>query len=64
MKDGTCPKCSSTDVRVTTVINTKMVPYAREFNMYICTTCGYFEQYVADLGKLAAVAQQWSSVSP
>jgi hypothetical protein len=41
-----------------------MVPYAREFNMYICPACGYFEQYVADLGKLAAVAQQWSSVSP
>jgi predicted nucleic-acid-binding Zn-ribbon protein len=63
MKDGTCPKCASTDVRVTTVVNTKMVPYAREFNMYICTACGYFEQYVADLAKLASVAEQWSPVS-
>lgn len=63
MKSGTCPKCSSTDVRVTTVINTKMVPFVREFDMYICTACGYFEQYVADPGKLAAVAQKWPPVS-
>jgi len=63
VKSGTCPKCSSTDVRVTTVVNTKLVPFVREFNMYICTACGYFEQYVADTGKLAAVAQEWSPVS-
>ncbi|MGI8796309.1 MAG: hypothetical protein ACR2IR_07000 [Acidimicrobiia bacterium] len=59
MKDGTCPKCSSTDVRVATVINTELMPSAYEFDTYLCTACGYFEHYVADPAKLAEVAQAW-----
>ncbi|MGC9397154.1 MAG: hypothetical protein ACP5J4_20105, partial [Anaerolineae bacterium] len=31
---------------------------------YICTTCGYFENYIADPGKLTAVAKNWQKVSP
>lgn len=63
MKDGTCPRCSSTDVRITTVVNTGMVPSVRQFDMYLCTACGYFEHYVADPAKLAAIAATWPSVS-
>ncbi|MGQ0803998.1 MAG: hypothetical protein ACT4PI_09070 [Actinomycetota bacterium] len=63
MKDGTCPKCSSTDVRVTTVINTELLTSAYEFDTYFCRACGYFEHYAADLAKLAEAATTWPSVS-
>jgi hypothetical protein len=29
---------------------------------YVCTTCGYFESYIADQGKLNEVAQKWEKV--
>lgn len=29
---------------------------------YVCTTCGYFEQYIDDPAKLAEVAQTWDRV--
>ena len=63
MKDGTCPKCSSTDVRITPIINTVMVPSVRQFDTYLCTACGYFEHYVTDPVKLADIAANWPSVS-
>lgn len=64
MRSGTCPKCKATDVRTTTVIHTAMVPSAREFDLYVCAACGYFEHYVADPAKLSAAAAKWPSVSP
>lgn len=63
MKDGNCPKCASTDVRITTVINTELVTSAYEFDTYLCTACGYFEHYVADPAKIAGVAATWPSAS-
>jgi hypothetical protein len=29
---------------------------------YVCTTCGYFETYIAEQGKLNEVAQKWEKV--
>jgi hypothetical protein len=29
---------------------------------YICSTCGYFEIYIADQKKLNDVAQKWEKV--
>ena len=63
MKSGTCPKCQSTDVRITTIINQEMVPSAYQFDTYVCTACGYFEHYVADPTKLAKAAATWPSAS-
>jgi hypothetical protein len=31
---------------------------------YLCTTCGYFENYVTDAKRLAEAAQQWPKVPP
>jgi len=76
MKSGTCPKCQSTDVRMTqdgfswpkakagVHLKTEMVVQASPMNTYVCTACGYFEHYVADPGKLAEVAQLWRPASP
>jgi len=62
MRSGTRPKCQSTDVRITTLIQ-EMVPSAYQFDTYVCTACGYFEHYVADPTKLAKAAAKWPSVS-
>ncbi|MGH8985512.1 MAG: hypothetical protein ACRDY6_16765 [Acidimicrobiia bacterium] len=62
MRSGTCPKCQSTDVRITTVINQEMVP-SYQFDTYVCTARGYFEHYVADPTKLAKAVAKWPSVS-
>jgi len=63
VKSGSCPKCPSTDVRVTTVVNTELMTGAYEFDAYLCPACGYVEHYVADPAKLADVAASWPSVS-
>ena len=63
MKDGTCPKCSSTDVRITKVINTELMTGAYEFNAYLCPACGYLEHYVADPATLAGTVAAWPKAS-
>ena len=74
MKDGTCPKCNSTTVYtkrkgmsygdggVHVYISSQMVSRAVQVDHYLCTTCGYFEAYVEDKDKLAAVAKDWKKV--
>ena len=72
MKDGTCPKCSSTDVRTAerrsdfswsgAASGVILGPSYSEVDTYLCIACGYFEHY-ADPAKLAAVAQKWPPVS-
>lgn len=63
MKNGTCPKCNSSDVY--------FKPYALDkvtldgkgvaYTDYICTECGYFETYITDkdvLGKISIRAEK------
>ena len=33
-----------------------------EIDRYHCMTCGYFERYITDRGKLDEVAQKWEKV--
>lgn len=57
MKNGTCPKCSSSNIyfkpyaldKVT--LDGKGVEYAN----YVCTDCGYFETYITDRDALAKI---------
>lgn len=57
MKNGTCPKCSSSNIyfkpyaldKVT--LDGKGVDYAD----YVCTDCGYFETYITDRDALARI---------
>jgi predicted nucleic-acid-binding Zn-ribbon protein len=72
MKSGRCPKCRSTDVRVgppgTTLLN-DMNMFSISFwsnttaERYVCTACGYMEQYVADPADRRKIAAKWPGVS-
>jgi predicted nucleic-acid-binding Zn-ribbon protein len=54
MKNGTCPKCNSTNVYfqdyelVQVLVNGKKV----EYRGYVCTDCGYCETYITDKDTL------------
>ena len=75
MKDGTCSKCNATEVRTTredfgysqggasVYLTTSMMTSGTPVDTYLCTSCGYWERYVADPSKLAEVAQKWPKVS-
>lgn len=68
MKNGTCPKCNSNTVYIKrkgmsfgdggvhVYIPSQLASRPVPVDNYLCTTCGYFESYVADKAKLEAVA--------
>lgn len=71
MRSGTCMRCgsktvysktngvnSSGGIYVYTGAITRVVPFVT----FMCSTCGYFENYVADARKLEEVAQKWDRV--
>ena len=71
MKSGTCPKCSSTeiytkrngiqsDIAFRFAYLALRAPY---LDAYICMSCGYFEQYIADVAELHDdIKQDWKKV--
>jgi hypothetical protein len=75
MKNGQCPKCNSTTIhsqpqgiyyyQITALhlgnTGSMMIPNATVVS-YLCTTCGYFENYIADQKILAQVAAKWQKV--
>ena len=75
MKDGICPKCNATEVRATrddfsyqsggssVFLAVSMMTSGTPVDTYLCTSCGFWERYVADPAKLAQVAQKWPKVS-
>jgi predicted nucleic-acid-binding Zn-ribbon protein len=67
MKDGTCPKCGSTDIRVkrdglasygAVYLPIGMFGQAR-MDVYVCMNCGYVESYVSDSYNLRRIAEKW-----
>ena len=70
MKDGKCPKCNATTVYTRTKgirfgngglyvdISSEFVSRSvKEVDYYICISCGYFETYLVDPGRLQAIAK-------
>lgn len=76
MKTGICPKCGSLNVfmqqggmelgrsSMGVYVRTAMMTAPSAINSYICTDCGYFENYIADADKLGDVALKWKPVIP
>jgi hypothetical protein len=72
MKNGQCPKCNSETVysqaggiffyNIDLHVRTGSLDRAVPFVSYICTTCGYFENFGTNQGKLAVVARTWQKV--
>jgi hypothetical protein len=73
MKNGTCPRCSSATVyarpnglgfgNISSVFiygGKRSMPSSTK--AYVCTTCGFFEVYLADTGALAELTQSWQKV--
>ena len=74
MRSGFCPKCKTPTVyrkwdgiyqgtaRVY-VVTGNWINHPSHVDCYICTRCGYFEQYVAaDAEKMAEVTNNWEKV--
>ena len=77
MRNGICPKCGTATVyskvegikyvagkRGVVLIHTSRITMPSPAIAYVCTTCGYFENYIADQRKLSEVAENWQQVSP
>ena len=75
MKNGKCVKCGSSTVyslangvvpggRVREYIQFDGMYSAADVLSFLCTTCGYYENYVTDAKKLSAVANKWPQVPP
>lgn len=63
MKNGTCLKCSSSNVSFKPYALDKVTVDGRgvEYVDYVCTDCGYFETYITDkdaLGKISKRAEK------
>lgn len=71
MKNGICPKCGSETVhskpdglkyavaKGVVWVHTGMMTVASPAVSYVCVSCGYFENYIVDPGKLSEVAKNW-----
>ncbi len=75
MKTGICPKCTSTEVFSGAGIALKKGPFGSNaipigltsiaaLDNYVCTSCGYVESYISDLGKLNTISRKWDNVEP
>lgn len=72
MKDGVCPKCASSEIRIPPpqegfiyMEKTLSVPQWKPLpgvQVYICIQCGYFEEYLENLERLAYLAVHWNRV--
>ncbi len=73
MKTGICPKCTSSGVFSGAGIALKKGPFGSNaipitltsiaaLDNYVCTSCGYVESYISDLGKLTEISRKWDTV--
>lgn len=73
MRNGICPKCNAATVYSKKkgagfegglYIYTSAMTMSSQYISYICTTCGYFENYILDDKKLESVMDKWDQVPP
>jgi hypothetical protein len=64
MRNGVCPKCGAQTIHVrkTGGYRGRVVIaafYWADIIMYVCTTCGYLEEYIEQQPALATIASGW-----
>lgn len=80
MKNGQCPKCGSHEIYASLnsggvgegfsirVLHGESMSPTREWQTFLCATCGYFEHYLLDEGKIARIVEDpqtagWKKIS-
>lgn len=60
MKNGTCPKCGSTEVYAKPygLDGTRLDGQMTEHLDYVCTNCGYHESYFTDIAALNKIKER------
>ena len=72
MRSGYCPKCKTPTVyRMRegigeggrgVYVRTSWMTKASPVESYVCTRCGYYENYIVDEQKMAEVINAWEKV--
>jgi predicted nucleic-acid-binding Zn-ribbon protein len=68
MEHGQCPKCNETTIYAKNdgitfgVNNLNINGRPTSYISFICTSCGYFENYVNDPKKLEEIASTWQKI--
>ena len=62
-KTGICPKCGCEEIVVTrrfgsSIDNGRIFRPGRS-EVFVCTDCGYVEEYLIDLDRLARSTKRW-----
>jgi len=69
MKSGKCPKCNSTEVYLkenfmnldgSSIIMSAFVRVS--LNHYVCTNCGYVENYISEKYNCERISKKWKKV--
>jgi glutaredoxin-related protein len=75
MKNGYCPKCESLKIYLKrngiadfeglkVTASTVGWKHPVVYDSYLCTNCGFFENYIVDKKKLSTVEEIWNKVEP
>ena len=71
MRNGTCQKCGSASICSQTngvggrngiAVSIGFSLESTEVTSFVCTTCGYFENYFTDQKQLSNVKEKWQKV--
>jgi ribosomal protein S27AE len=73
MKNGTCPKCGSSEIFAGTKVFPKSGPFScnaipvsltamAPLDNYVCAACGYVESYISRAEDLDGIRRKWPSV--
>jgi predicted nucleic-acid-binding Zn-ribbon protein len=70
LRNGVCPHCEKSDIRVNSVISMIIKksdwigPHYAGLKTFVCINCGYVEQYVMGAKNIEYVSEHWEVHDP